>query len=175
MRLGLHVSLLIGNIQICVLGYILQLRPIISFHVNVRVLRITHYSLSNVIDNNYHNLKNILNHNKWLLEFIFWELSFYKCVGYDIEFKDYVSEEIGSNGNKKYFVKSTKKNVPNFLIDKNFEIDNYNELLIGFKIVGDYLEKTILKTIGINYPSSRSNLYTSIKNLSLFDQQNMKL
>ena len=55
------------------------------------------------------NLKNILNHNKWLLEFIFWELSFYKCVGYDIEFKDYVSEEIGSNGNKKYFVKSTKK------------------------------------------------------------------
>ena len=57
------------------------------------------------------NLKNILNHNKWLLEFIFWELSFYKCVGYDIEFKDYVSEEIGSNGNKKYFVKSTKKNV----------------------------------------------------------------
>ena len=121
------------------------------------------------------NLKNILNHNKWLLEFIFWELSFYKCVGYDIEFKDYVSEEIGSNGNKKYFVKSTKKNVPNFLIDKNFEIDNYNELLIGFKIVGDYLEKTILKTIGINYPSSRSNLYMSIKNLSLFDQQNMKL
>ena len=121
------------------------------------------------------NLKNILNHNKWLLEFIFWELSFYKCVGYDFEFKDYVSEEIGSNGNKKYFVKSTKKNVPNFLIDKNFEIDNYNELLIGFKIVGDYLEKTILKTIGINYPSSRSNLYTSIKNLSLFDQQNMKL
>ena len=41
MRLGLRVSLLIGNIQICVLGYILQLRPIISFHVYVRVLRIT--------------------------------------------------------------------------------------------------------------------------------------
>ena len=42
MRLGLRVSLLIGNIQICVLGYILQLRPIISFHAYVRVLRITH-------------------------------------------------------------------------------------------------------------------------------------
>ena len=40
MRLGLHVSLVIGNIQICVLGYILQLRPIISFHAYVRVLRI---------------------------------------------------------------------------------------------------------------------------------------
>ena len=44
MRLGLRVSLLIGNIQICILGYILQLRPIIiiSFHAYVRVLRITH-------------------------------------------------------------------------------------------------------------------------------------
>ena len=41
MRLGLHVSLLIGNIQICVLGYILQLRPIISFHAYVRVFRIS--------------------------------------------------------------------------------------------------------------------------------------
>ena len=121
------------------------------------------------------NLKNILNNNKWLLKFIFWELSFYKCVGYDIEFKDYVSKKIDINGNIKYFVKSTKKNIPNFLIDKNFEIDNYDELLNGFKVVGDYLEKTILKTIGINYPSSRSNLYASIKNLSLFDQQNMKL
>ena len=119
-------------------------------------------------------LRNLLNNNKWLLEFIFWELSFYKSVGYDIEFKDYVSEEIGTNGNKRYYVKSTNKIIPNFLIDRNFEIDNYAELLNGFKIVGDYLEKTILKTIGINYPSSRSNFYASIKNLSLSDQQNMK-
>ena len=38
MRLGLRVSLLIGNIQICVLGYILQLRPIIpQIMVMVRV------------------------------------------------------------------------------------------------------------------------------------------
>ena len=121
------------------------------------------------------NIKNLLSNNKWLLKFIFWELSFYKCIGYDIDFKDYVSEEIGANGNKKYFVKSSKKNIPNFLIDKNYEIYDYAELLDGFKIVGDYLEKTILKTIGINFPSSRSNLYASIKSLSLFDQQNMKL
>ena len=120
-------------------------------------------------------IKNLLSNNKWLLKFIFWELSFYKCIGYDIDFKDYVSEEIGANGNKKYFVESSKKNIPNFLIDKNYEIYDYAELLDGFKIVGDYLEKTILKTIGVNFPSSRSNLYASIKSLSLFDQQNMKL
>ena len=42
MRLRLRVSLLIGIIQICVLPYILLLRPIISLHAYVRVLRITH-------------------------------------------------------------------------------------------------------------------------------------
>ena len=42
MRLVLRVSLLIGNIQVWVLPYILQLRPIISLHAYVRVLRITH-------------------------------------------------------------------------------------------------------------------------------------
>ena len=74
-----------------------------------------------------------------------------------------MSEEIGSNGNKKYFVKSTKKNIPNFLIDKNFEIDNYNELLNGFKIVGDYLDKTILKPNNLNYPNSRLLFLNTLK------------
>ena len=40
--LGLRTSLLIGDIQIRVLPYILQLRPIISLHAYIRVLRITH-------------------------------------------------------------------------------------------------------------------------------------
>ena len=39
MRLGLHVSLLIGNIQICVLGYFLQLRPIIYHSIILVVVR----------------------------------------------------------------------------------------------------------------------------------------
>ena len=120
------------------------------------------------------NLKKLLQNNNWLIKFIFWELNFYKFVGYDIDFRDYVSEETGNNGDKKYFVKSTKKNIPNFLIDKNQKIKDFNELLNGFKIVGDYLEKTILKTIGITFPQSRLNFYISIKNLNLFDQQNMK-
>jgi len=119
------------------------------------------------------NLKKLLQNNNWLIKFIFWELNFYKFVGYDIDFRDYVSEETGNNGDKKYFVKSTKKNIPNFLIDKNQKIKDFNELLNGFKIVGDYLEKTILKTIGITFPQSRLNFYISIKNLNLFDQQNM--
>ena len=45
----------------------------------------------------------------------------------------------------------------------------------GLKLLSDYLEKTILKTIGINYPNSRLEFFNSIKNLDLSDPQNMKL
>ena len=38
MRLGLRVSPLIGNIQVCVLPYVLQLCPSISLHIYVRAL-----------------------------------------------------------------------------------------------------------------------------------------
>ena len=31
-----------------------------------------------------------LGRDKWLTNFIFWELSFYKSIGYDIDFKNYV-------------------------------------------------------------------------------------
>ena len=61
------------------------------------------------------------------------------------------------------------------MINKNYNIDNTKDVLDGFKIVGDYLEKTILKTIGINYPNSRLEFFNSIKNLDLSDPQNMKL
>ncbi len=120
------------------------------------------------------NLKNLLEDNNWLVKFIFWELNFYKSVGYDIEFKDYVNKEVESNGNEIYYVKSSKKFVPNFLINKNDKINDTNDILYAFKLIGDFLEKTILRTIGINYPNSRIDFYSSIKNLSQFDQQNMK-
>ena len=42
MRLGLRISPLIGDIQVCILPYVLQLCPSISLHVHIRVLRITH-------------------------------------------------------------------------------------------------------------------------------------
>ena len=120
-------------------------------------------------------LKKLLIHKKWLIQFIFWELDIYKCIGYDIDFKDYVNKKNEINGKKKYFVKSTKKNIPSFLIEKNYEISDYDELLNAFKIVGDYLDKTIIRTIDVNFPNSRIDFYNSIKNLSLFDRQNMKL
>ena len=57
-----------------------------------------------------------------------------------------------------------KKIIPNFLIDKNENIDeDLNVLLNGLKLVGDYLEKTILKPNNLNQPLSRLQFYKYFK------------
>ena len=61
-------------------------------------------------------------------------------------------------GNKTvYYVLSSneKKYVPNFLIEKDIEVSDLGTLLNGLKLVGDYLDKTILKPNDLNYPNSR--------------------
>ena len=105
---------------------------------------------------------NILNNEDWLTSFIYWELNIFKNVGYDINFEDY-TKNISINGDKKFIVKSTNKIIPNFLIDKNVTPKNKLEIISGFKIVGDYLDKSILKPNNINYPISRTELSNLIK------------
>ena len=98
----------------------------------------------------------ILNDNDWVREYIFWELKLLELVGYNLELDKIVQLEIFKN-QKKYFVKSNseKKYVPNFLIDRDeSNLDKYN-LLKGLKLVGDFLEKNVLKPNNITYPSSR--------------------
>jgi DNA repair protein RecO (recombination protein O) len=106
----------------------------------------------------------ILNNKNWIKEYIFWELKLLKLVGYDLELNNLVYKE--TIGNKTtYFVRSTKekKIIPNFLIDKNNdELDNSN-LLNGLKLVGDYLEKNILKPNNLNYPAPRQDFIKILK------------
>ena len=45
-------------------------------------------------------------------------------------------------GDKKYIVESNEKVIPNFLID-NTILPNNDEIINGYKIVGDFLDKTI--------------------------------
>ena len=80
-----------------------------------------------------------------------------KLVGYDLELKNIVDREI-INNETSYYVRSSKekKIVPNFLIEDNNEKIDLKNLLKGFKLVSDYLEKSILKPNNINYPSSDS-------------------
>ena len=56
-----------------------------------------------------------------------------------------------------------KKYVPNFLIEKDLKVDDVKTLLSGLKLVGDYLDKTILKPNNLNYPNSRLLFINSFK------------
>ena len=102
------------------------------------------------------NFFNILNSNLWIKNYIFWELNFFKLIGYDLALKDMISVD-NKNGEKIYFVKSKniKKIIPNFLIESNSDPKNDIDLLNGLKLVSDYLEKSILRPNNINYPKSR--------------------
>ena len=102
------------------------------------------------------NLFYILKDNDWLKKYIFWELKLLKLLGYDLVLENIVEKDIVENKTVYYVSSSTeKKYVPNFLIEKNLEVSDIKTLLIGLKLVSDYLDKTILKPNNLNYPNSR--------------------
>ena len=106
----------------------------------------------------------ILKDNDWLKKYIFWELDLLKILGYDLELENFVEKDIVENKTV-YFASSLneKKYVPNFLIEKELEVDDVKTLLTGLKLVGDYLDKTILKPNNLNYPNSRILFINSLK------------
>ena len=113
-----------------------------------------------LIENFYSLLKN----DNWIRNYILWELELFKILGYDLDFKDLVIKKI-INNEKQYISKSSveKKIVPNFLVDKNENTKDLKTLLNGLKLVGDYLEKTILKPNNLTQPISRLNFINTLK------------
>ena len=110
------------------------------------------------------NLFFILDSKDWLRKYIFWELDLLKVLGYDLELKNLVEKDIVDNKTIYFATSSTeKKYVPNFLIEKDIEVNDLKTLLNGLKLVGDYLDKTILKPNNINYPNSRLLFINSLK------------
>ena len=97
-----------------------------------------------------------LNNENWTKKYVFWELKILKYIGYDIDFKKIINSEIIKN-EKKYYLKSNtnKKYIPNFLIDKDDKRVDNDSLLKGLNLVGDYMNKNILKPNNINYPNAR--------------------
>jgi len=110
------------------------------------------------------NFFNILNLDNWIKEYIFWELELLKLLGYDLELKKMAEKEVVSD-QINYFVKTSteKKIIPNFLIDRNNSDTDLKSLLKGFKLVSDYLEKSILKPNNINLPTSRLDFINLLK------------
>jgi len=106
----------------------------------------------------------LLNKQDWIKKYIFWELELFKLLGFDLELKNLVDKKVVDK-KLQYISKSLteKKIVPNFLVDKNLNTIDLASLLSGLKLVGDYLEKSILKPNNLSQPISRINFINSLK------------
>ena len=106
----------------------------------------------------------LLSEENWIKNYIYWEMELFKNLGYDLIFEDLVDKKV-INNNIKYVVKSSseKKTIPNFLVNKNQDNEDLKNLLDGLKLIGDYLEKTILKPNNLNPPITRFNFINSLK------------
>jgi DNA repair protein RecO (recombination protein O) len=179
LQIGNHLYLNYNTKSVTRLGYfkveILRALTPLYFDHNLKltcissamnlVKLLTAESQSNTeIYNLINNFFNILNSDKWIKNYIFWELELLKLLGYNLELKKIVIKEI-INDKINYYVQSSneKKIVPNFLVDQNNKPEDINNLLKGFKLVSDYLEKTILKPNNIKYPSSRAYFVSLLK------------
>ena len=106
----------------------------------------------------------LLTKPKWLKEYIFWELRLLSILGFNLDLKNMVKKKV-INRKTLYFVESSteKKIVPNFLIDRNNDLDDPKEILDGLKLVTDFMDKTILKPNNISLPVSRNQFINSLK------------
>jgi DNA repair protein RecO (recombination protein O) len=105
-----------------------------------------------------------LSDDDWLKKYIFWELNLLSILGYNLDLDGMVNKKI-VNEKTLYFAESSteKKVVPSFLIDRKDSVSDLNTLLDGLKLVGDYMEKTILKPNNLNFPISRNQFVNSLK------------
>ena len=140
-----------------------KLSCIVSSMNLVKLLTVDNQSNTNIfklIENFY----NFLENKNWINKLIFWELELLKLIGYDLELKNIVKEEI-IDKKKLYFVitSNEKKYIPNFLVEKNNEVVDFNQLISGLKLISDYLEKSILRPNNISHPKSRIEFLNLIK------------
>ena len=109
------------------------------------------------------NFFEILQSDNWIQKYIYWELELFSKLGYNLELDKLVKKEI--NNNKiEYLTASSieKRKIPNFLIEKNIIAEN-KDLLAGLKLVGDFLEKSILKPNNLSFPKNRVSFINSIQ------------
>jgi DNA repair protein RecO (recombination protein O) len=117
-------------------------------------------NIYNLMENFYILLKK----DDWIKNYIFWELELFKLLGYDLVFENLVDKKIIDN-KIEYISKSSidKKIVPKFLLEKSINTDDLSTLLDGLKLVGDYLEKSILKPNNLSQPISRLQFINTLK------------
>ena len=140
-----------------------KLSCIVSSMSLVKLLTVDNQSNTNIYKL-IQDFYNFLENKNWINKLIFWELELLKLIGYDLELKNIVKEEI-IDDKKLYFVSSSdeKKYIPNFLVEKNNEVVDFNQMFSGLKLISDYLEKSILRPNNISHPKSRIEFLNVIK------------
>ena len=140
-----------------------KLSCIVSSMSLVKLLTVDNQSNSNIYKL-IQDFYNFLENKNWINKLIFWELELLKLIGYDLELKNIVKEEI-IDDKKLYFVSSNdeKKYIPNFLVEKNNEVVDFNQMFTGLKLISDYLDKSILRPNNISHPKSRIEFLNAIK------------
>ncbi len=105
----------------------------------------------------------ILSNKVWLINYIFWELEFFKAIGYDLEIDKHINTQVVGNKITYYVYSSkTKKIVPTFLVEKKFNELEKENLIKGLNIVNDFLNKSILIPNNIKFPKLRSEFLNLI-------------
>ena len=142
----------------------IKLHCIVSTMNLIRILTVENQSnknLYNLINIFFENIKL----NKWLKEYILWELQLYKVLGYNLNLKDLVQKE-EQNGTTSYFVISNneKKNIPSFLVNEKTEDRDINkdDLFNAIKILNNFLEKSILRPSNIHFPHERLTFLSNL-------------
>ena len=109
----------------------------------------------------------LLTDDEWLKKYIFWELKLLSILGYDLNLDNIVNKKI-INDKILYIATSSteKKIVPNFLINKKDPVKDLNTLLDGLKLVGDFMDKMILKSNNMNFTINRNQFINSLKQLN---------
>ena len=142
----------------------IKLHCIVSTMNLIRILTVENQSnknLYNLINIFFENIKL----NKWLKEYILWELQLYKVLGYNLNLKDLVQKE-EKNGITNYFVISNneKINIPSFLVNEKIEDRDINkdDLFNAIKILNNFLEKSILRPSNIHFPHERLTFLSNL-------------
>ena len=136
----------------------------ISSAMNLIKILTAEYQKNTDIYNLIVNFSYLLQSDNWIKEYIFWELELFKILGYDLELKNLV--DITTIDDKvQYISKSSthKKVIPNFLIDKKIIEKDILTLVSGLNLVGDFLNKTILKPNNLSQPLSRLEFINTLR------------
>ena len=140
-----------------------KLSCILSSMSLIKLLTVENQSnieIFNLIEDFY----NFLENNNWINRLIFWELKLLKLIGYDLELKNIVKEELIDNNKFNFVIKNNeKKYIPNFLVEKDIEVTDLNQIFNGLNLISDYLDKSILKPNNISHPKSRIEFMNVIK------------